>query len=56
VLVVGDRDGTQIARDFRRNGELAGGDERVIGRLVVPGVIQVEVTACRGAEQQERPK
>jgi hypothetical protein len=40
VLVVGDRNGAEVARDFRRNSELTGSDERVIGRFILNPAVE----------------
>ena len=53
VLVVGDRNGRDITRNLRRDGELPGRKERVVGRLKTRGVVQVEIAAC-GGERRER--
>ena len=56
MLVVGDRNRRDVARDFRRNGELARGDEGVVGALEMTGVVPVEVAATRDRREQQRPE
>ena len=54
MLVVGDRNRGDIARDLRRNGKLPRGDEGVVGRFEMGGVVHVEVSRApdHGQEQQ----
>ncbi len=54
VLVVGDRHGGDVARHLRRDGKLPRRDEGVVGRLEMPDVVPVEITArrCHDKEKQ----
>ena len=52
VLVVGDRNGGDVARDLGRDRELARRDERVIRRFEMRGMVPVDV--CRRPRDQER--
>ena len=54
VLVVGDRNGRDVARHLRRDGELARGDEGVVGRFEMAGVVPVEVSARSDDGQEEQ--
>jgi hypothetical protein len=54
MLVVGDGDGGDVARDFRRNRKLPRGDEGIVGGLKVPGVVQVEMAAAQGRCEEHR--
>ena len=54
VLVVGDGDGGEVAGDFRGDGELPGGDEGVVGRLEVGGVVPVEIAGGGDEEDQHQ--
>ena len=48
MLVVGDRDRRDVARDLGSDGELARRDEGVVGRLEMRGMIPIEVSGRRG--------
>ena len=52
MLVVGDRNRRDVARDLGRDRELARGDEGVVRRFEMRGMIPVEVSGRR--RQQER--
>ena len=52
VLVVGDRNGRDVARDLGRDRELARRDERVIRRFEMRGIVPVDVG--RRPRDQER--
>ena len=52
MLVVGDRNRRDVARDLGRDRELARRDEGVVGRFEMRGLIPVEVSGRR--RQQER--
>jgi hypothetical protein len=45
VLVVGNRDGGEVTGHLGRDGELTRGDERVVSRFKVRGVVPIEI--CR---------
>jgi hypothetical protein len=52
ILVVGDGDGGDVARDFRRNRKLPRGDEGIIGGLEMSCVVHIEVAAGdRGGQE-----
>ena len=54
VLVVGDRNGGDVARDFGRDRELAGRDEGVIGRFEMRGMVPVDVGRRPGDEEGDQ--
>src|SRR5262249_59303410 len=54
VLVVGHGNHRNVAGDLRGDGELPGRDEGVIGRLKMPGVVPVEVSAGRRQYEEDK--
>jgi hypothetical protein len=56
MLVVGDRSFGDLARNFRRDRELARRDEGAVGRFEMTGVVPVEVAATRDQREQHRPE
>ena len=54
MLVVGDRNRRDVARDFGRDGELARRDEGVVGRLEMRGMIPIEVSGRRRQKQRHQ--
>ena len=54
MLVVGDRDGGDVAGHFWRDRELPRGDEGIVGCLEMPGVVPIEVAEpARHAKKRE---
>jgi hypothetical protein len=54
MLVVGDRDGGQVAGHFGGERGLPRGDEGIIGGLKVSGVVEVEIAAAQGRGEEHR--
>ena len=54
VLVVGDRDSVDIAGHLWGRRSLPRRDEGIVGRLEMPGVVQVDITAAQGSGEQHR--
>jgi hypothetical protein len=55
VLVVGDRDGGDIAANLRRNPKAPGRDEGVIGRFVMTDVEPINEAADHGDQEHAGP-
>ncbi len=53
MLVVGHRNRGDIARHLRRDGKLARGDEGVVGRFEMRGVVQIKVSRAPGHSQEQ---
>ena len=56
MLVVGDRNRRDVARDLWRDGELARCDERVVGRLEMRRIVPVDVSRSPGQHEKKQPK
>ena len=54
VLVVGDRELRDVTRHFRGDGDLPGGDEGVVGRLKMPGVVQIDIARAHHGGGKDR--
>jgi hypothetical protein len=54
MLVIGDRDGGEIAGHLRGERELPRRDEGIIGGLKTLGVVEVDITAAQGSGDNDR--
>jgi hypothetical protein len=54
VLVVGNRDCGEVTGDLGRDGELTRGDEGVVGRFKVRGVVPIEISRRQCHKQQDQ--
>ena len=54
MLVVGDGNGGDVAGHFRRQRGLPRGDEGIVGRLKMAGVIDVKIAAAEDSGEQRR--
>ena len=54
MLVVGDGNGGDVTGNLWRERRLPRGDEGIVGRLIVPRLIHIDVAATQHGDQQER--